>query len=49
MIDQLLILVSGGTGEKSLLIPGWVYGKAVSKEIRLPANWKELLGEGNNK
>jgi hypothetical protein len=43
MIDQLLILVSGGPGEKSLLVPGWIYGKAVSKEIRLPANWKELL------
>ncbi len=43
IIDQLLILVSGGPGEKSLLIPGWVYGKAVSKEIRLPANWTELL------
>jgi hypothetical protein len=48
MIDQLLILVSGGPGEKSLFIPGWVYGKALSKEIRLPANWKELLEEGKN-
>jgi hypothetical protein len=48
MIDQLLILVSGGPGEKSLLVPGWVYGKALSKEIRLPANWKELLEKGNN-
>lgn len=43
MIDQFLILVSGGPGEKSLLIPGWIYGKAVSKEIRLPADWKEML------
>jgi hypothetical protein len=40
-IDQLLILVSGGPGEKSMLIPGW--SKAVSKEIRLPANWQDLL------
>ncbi len=45
MIDQFLILVSGGPGEKSLLIPGWIYGKAVSKEIRLPADWKEMLEE----
>ena len=43
MIDQLLILVAGGPGEKSLLIPGWTAGKAVSKEIRFPANWEELL------
>ena len=42
MIDQLLILVSGGPGEKSLMIPGWVNGKVVSKEIRLPAHWAEL-------
>jgi len=45
MIDQFLILISGGPGEKSLLIPGWIAGKAVSKEIRLPANWEELLEE----
>ncbi len=44
-IDQLLILVSGGPGEKSLLIPGWAGSKAISKEIRLPANWEELLGK----
>jgi hypothetical protein len=43
MIDQLLILVSGGPGEKSLMIPGWVNGKIASKEIRLPAYWTELL------
>ena len=43
MIDQLLILVSGGPGEKSLMIPGWVNGKIASKEIRLPAHWTELL------
>ncbi|MFB3887443.1 MAG: hypothetical protein ACE144_19670 [Thermodesulfobacteriota bacterium] len=42
-IDQFLILVSGGPGEKSMLIPGWMGSKAISKEIRLPANWEELL------
>ena len=42
-IDQFLILVSGGPGEKSMLIPGWMGSKAISKEIRLPVNWKELL------
>jgi hypothetical protein len=42
-IDQFLILVSGGPGEKSMLITGWVGSKAISKEIRLPANWEELL------
>jgi hypothetical protein len=47
LIDQFLILVSGGPGEKSMLIPGWVGSKAISREIRLPANWEELLREGN--
>jgi hypothetical protein len=42
-IEQFLILVSGGPGEKSMLIPGWAGSKAISKEIRLPANWQELL------
>jgi hypothetical protein len=44
IIDQLLILVSGGPGEKSMLIPGW--SRAISKEIRLPGNWQELLDKG---
>jgi hypothetical protein len=42
-IDRFLILVAGGTGEKSMLIPGWAAGCPVSREIRLPANWHELL------
>ena len=42
-IDQLLILVSGGPGEKSMLIPGWLNSKAIGRQIRLPANWEELL------
>lgn len=42
-IDQFLILVSGGPGEMSMLIPGWVGSKAITKEIRLPSNWLELL------
>jgi hypothetical protein len=45
VIDQLLILVSGGPGEKSMLIPGWSGSRAISKEVRLPANWQELLDE----
>ena len=42
-IDQFLVLVSGGPGEKSMLIPGWLGSKAVGREIRLPENWEELL------
>jgi hypothetical protein len=42
-IDQLLILVSGGPGEKSMLIPVWSGSKAVSREIRLPSHWENLL------
>jgi hypothetical protein len=45
-IDQLLILVAGGTGEKSMLIPGWAGGTPVCREIRLPANWAGLVGSG---
>jgi hypothetical protein len=43
VIDQLLILVSGGPGEKSMLIPGWAGSRAISREIRLPGNWEDLL------
>ena len=42
-IDQFLVLVSGGPGEKSMLIPGWLGSKAVGREIRLPENWEDLL------
>ncbi len=42
-IDNFLILVAGGPGEKSMLIPGWSGSKAVSKEIKLPGNWEDLL------
>jgi len=43
-IDQFIILVAGGSGEKSMIIPGWFGAtKAVSKEIRLPANWQEVI------
>ena len=44
-VDRFLIVVAGGTGEKSMIIPGWTNGKAVCKEVRLPANWKELTAE----
>ncbi|MEN6638509.1 MAG: hypothetical protein ABFC95_04845 [Smithella sp.] len=42
-IDKLLVLVAGGTGEKSTLIPGWSNAGIMSKEIRLPSNWGDLL------
>lgn len=37
--DSMPIIVAGGTGEKSMLLPCWAPGKIVSQEIRLPANW----------
>lgn len=44
--DQLIIVVSGGPGEKNQLLPNWLrHQKAVSKEIRLPADWESLLEE----
>ncbi len=44
-IDNLIILVSGGPGVKSMVIPGWGGAKAISKEIKLPGNWERLLRE----
>ncbi|MBM3298652.1 MAG: hypothetical protein FJY85_01710 [Deltaproteobacteria bacterium] len=40
-IDRLIIIVAGGVGEKDMLIPLWT--APVSREIKLPANWDELL------
>jgi len=37
LIGKFLILVAGGPGEKSTLIPGWADAAVVSKEIRRPA------------
>jgi hypothetical protein len=45
-MGQLLVLVSGGPGEKSLIVPCWQGSKAVSREIRLPANWPQLVQVG---
>ena len=40
-IDQLVIIVAGGVGEKDELIP--FRSAPVSREIRLPPNWNELM------
>jgi hypothetical protein len=46
LVDQLTILVSGGTGEKSMVMPVWnSYKKLLSKEVKLPANWERLVAE----
>ena len=39
--DSMPVIVAGGTGEKSMLLPCWASGKMVSQEIRLPASWGE--------
>jgi hypothetical protein len=41
--DHFLVMVAGGTGEKSMLIPVWSASKPVGKEIRLPSFWEELV------
>jgi hypothetical protein len=46
VIGRLLILVAGGTGEKSMLIPGWYDSEILSKEIRLPSDWEIQLQKG---
>ncbi|HOG45802.1 MAG TPA: hypothetical protein PLJ35_02380 [Anaerolineae bacterium] len=45
-IDHLMILISGGTGEKSMLVPVWgATAKVMSQEVRLPSNWERLLAQ----
>jgi hypothetical protein len=46
-MDQLIILVSGGVGEKNMLIPLWPHGKpvSISIEIKLPDNRNRLMRE----
>jgi hypothetical protein len=47
--DRLLILVAGGPpGEKNMVVRFWPGSKPVSKEIKLPANWKRLLAMDAN-
>jgi len=44
IIDQLLILVAGGPpGEKSVIVPIWPGSQPISKEIKVPKNWEEVL------
>lgn len=38
--DFMPIIVAGGTGEKSMILPCWRSGRMVSMEIRLPYGWK---------
>ncbi len=43
-MNHLVILVAGGTGEKSMLIPVWAgTKKVISQEIRTPSDWKDIL------
>lgn len=43
-MDHFVILVAGGPGEKSMLIPVWSGCKRVmSREITLPAGWHKLV------
>ncbi len=44
LMDHLLIVVAGGVGEKSMLVPVWAASnKVLSKEVQLPGNWDDLL------
>lgn len=38
--EALHIIVAGGTGEKSMILPCWAAGRMVSQEIRLPYGWQ---------
>ena len=39
-VEHLSIIVAGGTGEKSMIIPCWANGRMVSREIHLPFGWE---------
>ncbi|MBR3880913.1 MAG: hypothetical protein IKJ34_04905 [Mailhella sp.] len=39
-LDKLTIIVAGGTGEKSMILPCWAAGRMLSQEIRLPSGWE---------
>lgn len=38
--DSMPIIVAGGPGEKSMIMPCWASGRMVSQEIHLPHGWK---------
>jgi hypothetical protein len=45
-MDHFLIVVSGGAGEKSMIVPVWSQSrKVISREVRLPSAWGELLAK----
>lgn len=49
-MDHLVILVAGGTGEKSMLIPVWGgMKKPLSREIRLPSDWEDILRDAKKR
>lgn len=48
VFENLMIIVSGGPGEKSMLIPIRGSSSVMSQEIELPSNWDELLQAAQN-
>ena len=49
IVDQFMILVAGGPpGEKSVIVPIWPGSKPISKEIKVPGNWEEVLKKARN-
>ncbi len=41
--DNIVIILGGGPGLHSVLIPSWGSSAMVTREVKLPANWDELL------
>lgn len=39
-VESMPIIVAGGPGEKSMLMPCWANGHPVSVEVHLPVDWK---------
>ena len=39
-VESMPIIVAGGPGEKSMLMPCWANGRPVSVEVHLPVDWK---------
>lgn len=43
--ENLSIIVAGGTGEKSMIMPCWAAGRMVSQEIHLPVEMRMRMAE----
>lgn len=46
-IDNFIIMVAGGPGEKNMIVPCWTNASAVTRPVVLPKEWAQLVDSGN--